>query len=107
MSPPVVTSDRARRDVIDCCTWWAEHRSHEQAERWYECCDAAIQSLATRAKRCRLAPENSAFPFEVRQFPFGLGRRPSHRLFFTIRPDMIVVLRVQSLAQDFLSPDDV
>jgi hypothetical protein len=37
----------------------------------------------------------------------GLGRRPSHRVVFTIRPEGVVVLRVRHLAQERIAADDV
>jgi plasmid stabilization system protein ParE len=107
MAAQVVLMDRAFADLQDSFDWWSENRSAEQAARWYNNALKSLQSLATRASRCRLAPENDAFPFEVRQLNFGLGRRPTHRAMFTIRPDMVVVLRVQHLAQIPLTLEDV
>ena len=107
MTLKVITSEPARADVRADCRWWAEHRSAEQAERWFDACEAAITSLSHRAEHCLLAPEDDAFPFELRQLTFGLGRKPTHRILFTIRPEMIFVLRVQHLAQQFLTLDDL
>jgi len=107
MSYRVVISARAHEDLEDACSWWAEHRSAEQAERWYNGIGAAIRSLRRNPHRCALAQENDAFPYEIRQLHYGVGKRPTHRVVFTIRPDMVFVLRVRHLAQDELSPDDV
>lgn len=102
----VVVSDRARAELLEACQWWAQHRSAEQAGRWYEGFLRALEGLALTANSCPLADENGVWPFEVRQRNYGLGRRPTHRAIFTIRPDMIYVLRIQSLSQDRLQEGD-
>src|SRR5688572_299692 len=107
MDRQVILMDQAHQDLLDNSIWWAEHRSHEEAERWYDGFSKAIKKLATDAERHALARENADFPFEVRQLNYGLGRHPTHRALYTIRPDMVLVLRVQHLAQDDLSIDDV
>jgi plasmid stabilization system protein ParE len=107
MSLPVVISAKAHSDIDDCCTWWAERRSIEQAEHWYAACSKSIYSLDSNATACPHAPESRKLPLEVRQITFGVGRKPTHRALFTIRPDMIFVLRVQHLAQRELTMDDL
>jgi len=104
---PVILMDRAHQDLEDGCRWWAKHRSLEQADRWYDGFSAAIKRLATDAEQHALAAESKDLPLEVRQLNYGLGHRPTHRALFTIRPDMILVLRVQHLAQQSLTPDDL
>jgi plasmid stabilization system protein ParE len=103
----VILMDKAHQDLIDNCTWWAEHRSEEQAERWYDGFSNAIKSLATEAERHAIASESANFPFELRQLNYGLGARPTHRAVYTIRPDMILVLRITHLAQHDLTLDDI
>jgi len=107
MSYRVVISDRAHEDLETACAWWAEHRSAEQAQRWYDGIAAAIYSLGKKPERCVLAQENDALPYEIRQLHYGVSSRPTHRVIFAIRPDMVLVLRVRHLAQDQLSPDDI
>ncbi len=108
MTPlPVFLSRRAQQDIEDDYDWWAKYRSSGQALRWREVCERAIDSLPQRGERCSLAPESNDFPFVVRQLQFGLGRKPTHRAVFTIRKDMILVLRVRHLAQDDLALDEV
>ena len=45
MSWQVFLTDQAHRDLLEACTWWAENRSAEQAERWYDGLAKAILSL--------------------------------------------------------------
>ena len=106
MSCEVRLTERARRDLHQAAQWWAENRSAEQAERWYNGFAKAIRSLAKNHQRCQLADENDDFPMEVRQLHFGLGRHATHRAVFTVRPDMVLVLHIRHLAQDALSFDD-
>ncbi|WP_428307419.1 type II toxin-antitoxin system RelE/ParE family toxin [Lacipirellula sp.] len=107
MSRLVILSDRAHADLEINCEWWAEHRSAEQAERWYNAFALEIRSLATTAEQHSKASESDRFPFELRQLNFGLGSHPTHRAVYIIRPDMILVLRIQHLSQDALTPDDL
>ncbi len=107
MSLPVFLTARAQRDVDDAYDWWARHRSAEQARRWRDECVQAVDSLAEKHLLCGLAPERGEFAFDMRQLNFGLSRRPTHRVVFTVRPEMILELRVQHLAQRRLSPDDI
>jgi plasmid stabilization system protein ParE len=107
MMRPVIVMDRARQELEDGCRWWAKNRSHEQAERWYDGFSTAIKGLATSAEQYAVAEESKEFPIEIRQLNYGLSGRPTHRALFTIRPDMILVLRVQHLAQGPLTSDDI
>jgi len=99
MSYRVALTDQAREELDQACTWWGENRSPAQAVRWYNGFIEVLQSLAKSPERCPLAAENDAFPYELRQLAYGLGRKPTHRAVFTIRPDMVLVLRIRHLAQ--------
>jgi plasmid stabilization system protein ParE len=107
MTLPVRLADQAFDDIAACHRWWAINRSREQADRWHDACETTVGSLTENPARCTRAAESESFPFEVRQLSFGVGRRPTHRVVFTIRPDCVFVLRVQHLAQQELSPDDL
>ena len=107
MPLPVFLTARAQRDVEEAYEWWATHRSAEQARRWRDKCVEAIDSLPNKYSQCRLSPESNDSPIELRQFIFGLSRRPTHRAVFTVRPEMILVLRIQHLAQDNLTLEEL
>jgi plasmid stabilization system protein ParE len=107
MGLEVYVTRQALADVDETRDWWSQHRSPEQAERWHMACDAAIDSLPFRAANCSLAYEGRTLPVEMRQLPFGVSRRSTHRLVFAIRPDKIVVYRVQHLAQREITIDDL
>jgi plasmid stabilization system protein ParE len=107
MTYRVLLTENARRDLEAACAWWAENRSHEQAERWYTGFAAAIRSLRENPQRCARAQESEALSVELRQLNYGLGRRPTHRAVFTIRKDVVVVLRVRHLAQDQFASRDL
>jgi plasmid stabilization system protein ParE len=99
MKYEVLITARADRGAQANHDWWAEHRSAEQAARWYDEFLRVILSLENDPDRSDLADENDRFPYEVRQLSFGIGRKPTHRLLFAIRPGEVVVLRVRHLAQ--------
>ena len=107
MSYEVYVTAKADRQLEDAARWWAEHRSVERAERWYDGFVLAIRGLANNPERCPLARENSNMPIEIRQLPYGLGRRKTHRAIFAIRPDRVVVYAVRHLAQRDLSLDEL
>jgi plasmid stabilization system protein ParE len=107
MTYQVVLTDRAHQDLLRARQWWAENRSLEQAQRWYDGFAEAIHSLAEAPTRYMLAPENNDLAYDVRQLNYGLGRRPTHRALFTVRPQEVVILRVRHLAQQQLAPQDV
>lgn len=107
MSRTVILTQPAFDDLRRNARWWAEHRSLEQAERWYDGFLAKLDFLETDAERCSLARENPEFPFELRELLFGLGSRPTHRALFTIRPSTVVVLAIRHAAQDAVTPGDL
>ncbi len=107
MTYEVFVTDKASRQLEAAARWWAQNRSVEQAQRWYDGFVAAIRSLARNPQRFPLAPESDAFPIEIRQLAYGLGRKKTHRAVFAVRPDRVVVYAVRHLAQDEITPDDL
>ncbi len=65
---------RAEADLIEILDWLITEHAGEVGLRWLERLEAAVCSLATMPSRCPLAPENEAFPFEVRHLLYG--RKP-------------------------------
>lgn len=103
----IVVTDSAKADIHSAYLWWREHRSFEQAKRWYRGIHRSIQALRTSAARCPKAPESDLLPTGLRQLAFGLGRHQTHRIVFTIVKSDLIVLRVRHAAQDALTDDDV
>jgi plasmid stabilization system protein ParE len=103
----VIITGPAKRDIQVGHDWWAEHRSVEQAARWYRGVHAAIKSLERHPERCSATVENDLFKEDIRQLLYGLGRRPSHRIVFTIDGDIVIVLRIRHVSQDTLTTDDI
>jgi plasmid stabilization system protein ParE len=98
MKYEVIITLRAEQEAQDNYDWWAEHRSAEQAARWYDEFLNAAKSLEHDPDRCALAVEDERFPYESRQRNFGMGGKRTHRLIYTIRPKEVVILRVRHLA---------
>ncbi len=99
-------TDPAEQDLQDAYTWWRDHRSEEQAGRWYRGIRKALLGLKSSADRHHQAPECDLHPAGLRQMLFGIGRRPTHRVVFTIENDAVLVIRVQHVSQDALTRDD-
>jgi plasmid stabilization system protein ParE len=104
MSLEVLITERAQQEAQANHDWWAEHRSVEQAARWYDEFLASSLSLEDSPDRRPLALESDRFPFEIRQLNFGIGHKPTHRLIYTVRSDQVVILRVRHLAQQEIEP---
>ena len=104
---PVLISRRAVGDVQRAHDWWAEHRSAEQAARWYDGLMRAIHRLSAKSLEYPLANESEGVAIEIREMLFGLGRRPTHRVLFIIRPESILILCVRHVAQDVVPPDEL
>jgi hypothetical protein len=106
MKLSLVIDPRAGDEIQAHHDWWAEHRSAAQAGRWYD----RLSKVLVRTNRVvqhPANPESSYHPFEIRELLFGLGRRPSHRVLFTIRPDCVYILSVRHVSQEPLGPDDL
>ena len=103
----VIITGPAKRDIQVAYDWWAENRSAEQAIRWYVGIHAAIHSLRKMPERCAMAAESDLLTQGIRQLLFGLRRRATHRIVFTIEDSTVVVLRVCHSSQDALSWDDL
>jgi plasmid stabilization system protein ParE len=107
MSLRVVITQQAEHEMQAAFTWWADHRSKRQADRWYAGLAKAIADLSENPDKHSQSRERDRFAYEIRDLLFGLGRRPTHRAVFTIRGEEVVVLTVRHVAQQDLSPDDV
>jgi plasmid stabilization system protein ParE len=103
----VIILPRAKRQLLNQATWWSENRSAEQAFRWRDGFERALNALAEYPERCRTARESDAFAFVIRELHFGLGRRPTHWAVFEVRGDEVIVYSVRHLGQSDLTPDDL
>lgn len=97
---------RAKLQLVNAATWWADKRSLEQAVQWLDGFEAALQLLANNPEDWPLAAECVAVPFQIREMTFGLGRRKTHRAIFEIRQHEVIIFAVRHLAQDLLTADD-
>lgn len=107
MTYRVILVRAAKRDLFETISWWSEHRSSEQAEQWYARIVPAIATLANDPDRCPVSPETDLLPTGLRQLHFGLGRKATHRIVFTIVDNEVRVLRIRHSAQQFLTLDDL
>jgi plasmid stabilization system protein ParE len=97
----------AEHDIRAAFEWWRDNRSAEQATRRYIGIRKAISSLRDTPERCAFASETDLRPHGIRQLLFGLRRRPTHRIVFTIVGQDVTVLRLRHAAQDALRIDDI
>ena len=107
MKYEVLVTTRAMRELKDNARWWGEHRSGGEAKRWYDGFLKALLSLEKNPARYPLAREHAKFPYEVRQFTYGLGRRSSHRAIFTIRDEHVLILAIRHAAREDIQPEEL
>ena len=107
MSLPAIIMPEAEEALWTNAEWWANNRSLEQTQRWYDGFAKAILGLSDHPRRFPIARESDQLPYEVRVMNYGVGSRPTHRALYTIRPDSIVVVSIRSAAQQDANPDDL
>jgi plasmid stabilization system protein ParE len=100
-------TEPAEHDVRSAYEWWRDNRAAEQAERWYRGIHKAIASLRNAPDRCAVALETHLLPQGIRQLNYGIGRRPTHRIVFTISEQVVTILRVRHTAQAELRQEDI
>jgi plasmid stabilization system protein ParE len=104
---PVVVRPQAYDQIDQAFAWWANHRSLEQASRWFSGILAAIEAIGENPTRYAKYAEETAFACEVREMLFGLGRRKTHRVLFALRTDCIYVVSVRHVSQDATDIDEL
>jgi plasmid stabilization system protein ParE len=107
MTYTVITTERAAQEIEEAAGWWAENRSVEQAERWYQGIRAAIAGLASFPEARPAAAENDSFPYEIRELHYGLSTKPTHRVIFTIVHRTVLVLTVRHAVRHPLLLEDL
>jgi len=107
LSYRVHLSSKAELQLANAALWWTEHRSADQAARWFAGFRAAIDSLAENPQHHPVAREAQLFDFTLRQLLYGLGNKPTHRALFEIHGDMVRVYAIRHLAQRDLRPEDL
>lgn len=90
----VRTTAKAKRDLDAILGWLLSQQAGEAGLRWFRGLQDAVASLSESPRRCRLAPEDEAFPFEVRQLLYG-DRPHVYRVLFTIEDDAVIVLHIR------------
>ena len=103
----VVIMPAAEADIDEGFEWWHENRSVEQAHRWYREIYPAIASLSESAERRPLSPEAAKLGVDIREFYFGIGSHPTHRIVFFIEKTTVNILRVRHLSRGRLQPSDL
>ena len=100
MNYGVIIQPDAQREIEESYAWLIP-RSPQNAPRWLDGLNQAVQSLQQLPQRCPLAPENDAFDYEVRQLLYG--KRPGvYRILFTIHEDFVHILHIRHAARKFL-----
>ena|ERR1700686_2716504 len=90
----VEISLQAEHDAEAILDWLLSQQTGEAGIEWFLALDDAFASLAQFPERCPIAPENSRFPFEVRQLFYG--RKPHvYRILFAINGDTVQVLHIR------------
>ena len=103
----VKITGKAKQDLAANLEWWSEHRSPVQAERWHEEILGAIRSLSKLPARCPIV-QGASFERDIRCLLFGLGSGITHRIYFGMEGQSVIVFRVRHTSQLPLStPKDL
>lgn len=105
MNYRVVLSDNAKSNLREYYERAAE-RAPSTAAAWFHRFHEALQTLATKPERCRLAPENPIVEDEVRQFLFG-KRVGTYRVLFTIADAEVRILHIRRAAMGSATSADI
>jgi plasmid stabilization system protein ParE len=85
---------QADSDLDAILEWLLAREAGEAGLRWLNGLQESLQSLSESPYRCVIAPENSVFPFEVRQLLYG--RKPHvYRVLFTVDKDSVIILHIR------------
>ena len=101
-------TDEAAALLLSQARWYAEtSQSLEVAAAWYDGFLDALGSLVHNPWRGALAPEATAFGFELREIHYGSGKRLTHRALYRIVGDTVQVLSIRHYAQQPVRPGDL
>ncbi|MBC8352920.1 MAG: type II toxin-antitoxin system RelE/ParE family toxin [Planctomycetes bacterium] len=103
----MIVAPPAEEDLRRNAQWWADNHSALEAERWFASSHKQLATLKTFPERCPLSAENDTVAFEIRDFLFGRGSKPSYRAIITIEESVVYVLRIVRGEQDTVRPDDL
>jgi hypothetical protein len=79
----------------------------ETADRWYLSVVEALLALETNPASRAIAPEDSAFPFELRQLLIRTKSRHANRALFTIVGNEVRVLAIRRPGQPLITAADL
>ena len=107
---PVLRSRKFLAQVDAEYAWRERHRSPENADRWYDAVNAAVDELADPAAfptGYALCHEADELGKPLRQKMFGVGKSKSHRLIFRVTPAAVEVVAVRGFGQRDSTERDV
>ncbi len=90
----VETTAAAEQEADAILDWLLSQHAGDTGIRWFLALQDAIASLAEFPRRCPLAPESTAFPFEVRHLLYGHTPHV-YRILFTIENQTVYVLHIR------------
>lgn len=85
MTFKVQLTDTAEAELIANASWWARHRSYDEAQQWLFGFRAALRQLDADPERFPLANESRRLRRELRQLNYGLKSKKTHRALFEVR----------------------
>lgn len=106
MAYRVLLTAKAEGDVAIVLAWFRDQQATAAGGRWLAGLQARIDTLATNAERCNVAPESEEIGEEIRELIYGKGRF-KHRLMFCIVDRTVHILRVWHSSRDAITRDDM
>lgn len=102
----VTLSERACADLQQARDY-IRQQAPDAAERWYLSILTAMLRLEKNPQAFPLAPENTQFDFELRQFLFRSKSRRANRVLFRITGTKVQVLAIRRPGLPLLSRSDL
>ena len=95
----------AEHQLDEIAGWYASERP-EVAAAWFNGLLDKLKSLAENSLRYSIARESEALGVPFRQALYGVGRKNTHRILFTVRDDRVVVHMIRHVSQDDVNTSD-
>ena len=91
MTFSVTVLPTAENQMLAMAIWWADQRSSEQAAAWLSGLEQAITQLQSDPESWPVATESDRFDFALREMPYGLNNKKTHRVLFEVSDDRVFV----------------
>jgi hypothetical protein len=106
MTFDVVMTDDATTRLEDIHLWFQEN-APQMANKWYNGIRDSILSLEEDPERFGVADESHNYPLALREILYGVGKRKTHRIVYSVHDQKVVIRAIRHVAQRAITEDDI